>query len=276
MDSFSVIGLTSVLEHLLPEPHAGLLSGLLFGTKATLSKELYDQLITTGTIHIIALSGMNITILIDLVATSLNRFVSKRMASMLTIGVICWFVWFVGGTATIIRAAIMGTLTLIALIFGRQYWALLSLMLAVGLMLLVHPSWVTEISFQLSVAATLGIILFGSMEKRVHDRKNMPKFVAIFFYGIEENFRLTMAAQVFTIPIIFHYFHRISFISPLTNVAIGWVIAPVTTLGWLACVLGFVWLPLGIVPAWMSWVMLEYLVRTVQILSHVPYASVGL
>ena len=219
---------------------------------------------------------MNITILIDLVASSLNRFVSKRVASAVTVGVICWFVWFVGGSATIIRAAIMGTLTLVAILFGRQYWALLSLLLAIGIMLLIHPSWIIEVSFQLSVAATLGIILFGSTKKRGDETKNGSKMLYTFFYGIEESFRLTLSAQVFTIPIIFLSFHRISFIGPLTNVAIGWVIAPVTTVGWVTCVLGFVWLPFGYIPAWISWVMLEYLIRTVQILSRVPFASVGL
>lgn len=108
---------------------------------------------------------MNITILIDLVASIIGTFVSKRVASMLTIGVIVSFVWFVGPSATIIRAAIMGSLTLIALVFGRQSWALLSLALAVGGMLMLNFAWLSDISFQLSVLATLGIILFGKTMK---------------------------------------------------------------------------------------------------------------
>lgn len=274
MIDFTVFGLTHVLQKLLPDPHAGLLAGLLFGTKTALAPALYDQLVTTGTIHIIALSGMNITILMDLVAGSINVFVSKRIAGLLTISIIVWFVYFVGPSATIIRAAIMGSLTLIAFLFGRQYWALLSLTIAVGIMVLLNPSWIRDISFQLSVLATLGIILFGSSS--VHTAKNFHGILPSFYFFVQQNFRLTLAAQVFTIPLILFQFHRISLIAPIANVAIGWVIAPVTILGWMASILGVLWLPLGFFPAWMSWVLLEYLVWTVQILSRVPFASLGL
>ena len=276
MAPFSVNELTNILARLLPDPHAGLLAGLLFGTKATLPKELYNQLVSTGTIHIIALSGMNITILINLVANTIHSFVGKKVASVFTIGVIVWFVWFVGPSATIIRAAIMGSLTLIALVFGRQQWALLSLALAVGGMLVLNFSWLFDISFQLSVLATLGIILFGKTMKTHGNGGFFIKAREEVFYFLKQNFQLTLAAQVFTVPLIFFHFHRLSLIAPITNVAIAWVIPLVTTLGWVASIAGWIYLPLGFLPAWMSWVLLEYLVRTVQTLSRVPFASVGL
>lgn len=276
MAPFSVHELTTILARLLPDPHAGLLAGLLFGTKATLPKELYNQLVSTGTIHIIALSGMNITILIDLVASMIGAFVSKKVASLLTIGVIVWFVWFVGPSATIIRAAIMGSLTLIALVFGRQNWALLSLALAVGSMLVLNFAWLTDISFQLSVFATLGIILFGKTMKPFRNGNFFTKVREEIVYFLKQNFQLTLSAQVFTVPLIFFHFHRLSLVAPITNVAIAWVIPLVTTLGWVAVISGWIFLPLGFLPAWMSWVLLEYLVRTVQTLSQVPFASVGL
>lgn len=276
MLSFTVLELTNILARLLPEPHAGLLAGLLFGTKATLSKELYNQLVTTGTIHIIALSGMNITILMELVAGSISSFVSKKVASCITIGVIVWFVWFVGPSATIIRAAIMGSLALIAILFGRQKWALLSLLVAVSSMLLFHPPWITDLSFQLSVLATLGIILFGSTSVFVKKGNQLQIIFSSVLFFVKQSLQLTLAAQLFTVPLILFHFHRLSLIAPITNVAIGWVIPLVTTLGWVASIAGFFWLPLGVLPAWTSWILLEYLVRTVQILSRVPFASLGI
>ncbi len=274
MTDFTVVGLIHIINQLLPEPHAGLLAGLLFGTKATLSKELYNQLVTTGTIHIIALSGMNITILIELVASSINSFVSKKIAGVCTLVVIIWFVWFVGPSATIIRAAIMGSLSLIAVLFGRQTWALLSLIIAVGSMLLLHPLWISDLSFQLSALATLGIILFGETKKSDIDAQ-FSKSVAIVVYFFKQNFKLTSAAQLFTVPLILFQFHRLSLIAPIANVAIGWVIPLVTTFGWVASIAGFIWVPLGLLPAWACYILLEYLVRTVQILSRVPFASLG-
>ncbi len=284
----SVESLTSIINILLPEPHAGLLAGIVFGTKATLSKSLYNDLVTTGTLHIVALSGMNITILASLVNLTLLRFISRRVASLLTIGLIVWFVWFVGPAPSIIRAAIMGTISLIAVIFGRQNWAILSWILAVGSMLLIQPTWIMDISFQLSALATLGIILFGNKkiiqitsEKQASISfypSKIPILWALcsFLYSlVEDDLRVTLAAQVFTIPLIFLHFHRISLISPLTNILIGWTIAPLTVLGWVVSVLGMLWLPLGQIVAWISWLLLEYLVLAVSVTAKLPLASLG-
>lgn len=282
MGDFSVSGLSLVLARLLPEPHAGLLAGLLFGTKASLSKELYAELIRSGTLHIVALSGMNITIIADLFAKGLLWVVSKRIASLLTILGIIWFVWFVGPSASIVRAAIMGSISLIAIIFGRQYWALLTWGLAVSTMLLLNFAWLFELSFQLSALATLGIILFGNTIERdkkakMDDRKNAIAFI-LSSRSIEllrSNLRLTLAAQVFTIPLILFHFHRISLISPIANLAIGWLISPLTVIGWITAVAGWLWLPLGQVVAWVGWVLLEYLVLVVRLTAAIPLASLG-
>jgi competence protein ComEC len=114
MVPFTVSGLTSIINELLPEPHAGLLAGLLFGTKSTLPRDFYTALIASGTLHIVALSGENITIMESLIGMILLPLVGKRIASFLTIVMIMWFVWFVGPSSSIIRAAIMGSLSLIA------------------------------------------------------------------------------------------------------------------------------------------------------------------
>ncbi len=259
MTPFTVSGLTHIINQVLPEPHAGLLAGLLFGTKASLPPALYDALVKSGTLHIVALSGMNISILGRMVTDSLVWLVGKRIASLLTLFLIVWFVWFVGPSASIVRAAIMGSISILAVLFGRQYWAILSWILAVVSMILLNFSWLFELSFQLSALATLGIILFGGKEKRF----------------LVSELRLTLAAQSLTIPLILLHFHRISLISPLANLAIGWSIPILTGLGWITVITGWLWLPLGRIVAWFDWVLLEYLVRIVQFTSVLPFASVG-
>lgn len=294
MIPFTVSGCVSLLGRLLPEPHAGLLAGLLFGTKAELAPDFYDALIATGTLHIVALSGMNITIMEGLLGAVLVPFVGRRWASAITIGVIAWFVWFVGPSPSIVRAAIMGSLTLLAVISGRQYWALLSWGLAVGGMLVIRFSWLFDVSFQLSAAASLGIILFGGSgnlgpETVAPERpstigspgssvscagsRDMPGPVHTFVAAVKEVIRLTLAAQVFTIPIIFWQFRRISLISVLANLAIGWVIVPITALGWMTVLAGWGLLYAGQIIAWIDWVLLEYLIRTIYFLSRLPFAS---
>lgn len=332
MSTFSVAGFTSIINQLLPEPHAGLLAGLMFGTKAAFPRELYDALISSGTIHIAALSGQNLSILSRLISENLIGVMGKRAASAVSLLLIVWFVCFVGPSPSIIRAAIMGSLTILAVLFGRQYWAILSWILTVGIMLLFNFLWITDISFQLSALATLGIILFGATgsvtREKIDERGEGTKFLQtasrapkegdlnnqiigmntgdvdsreaelenfvptqaqfqfsagpvivkglkIVWLFVQKDLRLTLAAQIFTVPLILLNFHRISLISPLANLAIGWVIGPLTGLGWITVFLGFVWLPLGQVVAWVDWIALEYVVRTVYFMSSVPFASIG-
>ncbi|MEK7587210.1 MAG: ComEC/Rec2 family competence protein [Patescibacteria group bacterium] len=262
----TVATFTALINQLLPEPHAGLLAGILFGTKATLSRELVTALTTTGTLHIVALSGMNITILAGLVNMTLLRFINRRVASVVTIALIVGFILFVGPSPSIIRAGIMGGISLLAIVFGRQTWGLLSWILAVSIMLLLNPSWITDLSFQLSALATLGMILFGG--------KTIEK-TNFYWSLIRDDLRLTLAAQVFTIPLIFWYFHRMSLISPLTNILIGWVMQPLTVFGLLAAFAGWIFLPLGQVIAWPAWALLQYVIVAVEWTARVPGASVG-
>ena len=276
MGAFSVEGLTAVIQSVLPEPHSGLLVGLLFGSKASLSRGFYDALVTSGTLHIIALSGMNVTIIMDMVATLLQSSVGKRWASIVSVVGVVWFVWFVGPSSTIVRAAIMGSLSLLSVVFGRQYWALFSWMVAVVIMLGIRVSWASEISFQLSALATLGIILFGKTSESSPNENH--KFISVsarMKNVLQNNLHLTLAAQVFTIPLILFHFHRVSLVAPLTNIAIGWVIAPLTILGWCTAILGWIFLPLGQIISWIDWVLLEYMVQAVQIASKIPMASIG-
>ena len=284
----NVADLSLLIGQILPEPHAGLLSGILFGTKATIAPALKDALITTGTIHVTALSGANITILVSLVGTLLLLIFSRQITAVLTCGIIIGFVLFVGPSASVVRAAIMGVLTLSSTVFGRQYAALLSLCIAVVVMLVVNPSWLTDLSFQLSVLSTLGVILFFKKQRlsyaewkkqQVKAQAEMPSFVkkiGTVFYGlIEDDLRMTLSAQVFTIPIILFAFGRLSLVAPLANVLIGFLIPPLTALGLFAVAFGLVWFPLGQIAGWFLWVMLSYILFIVELCARLPFASIS-
>lgn len=261
MEPFTVATLTNVLGRILPEPQAGLLSGILFGTRATMSKELVDAFVTTGTIHIVALSGQNLSIFTGTLASWLSSIVSRRIASLLILFLLVWFLWFVGPSPSLVRAVIMGSLTLLAVIFGRRNLSLLSLLLAVSIMLLLNPLWIGDLSFQLSVLATLGIILFGGAGRPAN-------FVV-------SELRITLAAQLLTTPLILFHFHRLSLIAPITNVLIGWTMPFLMGLGWIAAIAGYIWLPLGLLPAWGSWVLLTYVIRIVEATASFPFAGIA-
>lgn len=260
----------SVINSLLPEPHASLLNGILFGIKASMSKEFYNSLITTGTLHIIALSGMNISILTVLTAR-ITLYLGRKASSILTICLIVLFVLFVGASPSIVRAAIMGSLSLFAVYFGKQNWGLLSLFLAAGLMLVIDFSLIKNLSFQLSFLATFGIILANRKGECQYQKGLLNKSV----YWLKENLILTLSAQIFTLPIILYNFRRISFISPLANLAIEWVIQPVMILGFMISLIGWIFLPIAYPLAWTVWVPLTYLITVVEWLAKVPGASIN-
>ena len=259
-----------IINSLLPEPQASLLNGILFGIKASMPQEFYNALITTGTLHIIALSGMNISILAALTAKT-TLFLGRKASSIFTICLIVLFTIFVGASPSIIRAAIMGCLSLIALYFGRQRSAVLSLFFASGIMLLLNFSLIKNISFQLSFLATLGVIL-ATRKSECYKRKSAIDQLKFTIY---ENLKLTLSAQVFTLPVILYNFHRLSFIAPLANLLIEWAIQPIMVLGLITAFIGWIWLPPGFILAWITWVPLTYLITIVELLARIPGASIS-
>ncbi len=274
----------AIVGQLLPEPQAGLLAGILFGIKASMSQELYDALITTGTLHIVALSGQNISILIGLVSVILLRMVRRPIANIMSLAIIIGFIWFVGPSPSVIRAGVMGGITLIGISLGRQIWPLVIWTLAVAIMLVRNPLWIGDLSFQLSAMATLGILLFGAKRQlpviypheHEDDNMNLKAIVSKARQALSDDLRITLAAQVFTVPIIMFAFGRISLVSPLSNLLIGWLIAPIMTLGFLLVTLGFVWVPLAQVVGWFVWVPLTFVIHVIELTSRIPFASIGL
>src|SRR3989344_6060991 len=202
MQQFGPDILTSVINSYLPEPHASLLNGMLFGINLKTSKNFYDQLKIVGLLHIVVLSGMNITLLGSIIMSVLS-FIGKPLASLITILMIGLFIVFVGAQAPLIRAGFMGILTLVALLYGRKNYVLFALFLSAIFILIFWPSWLMSISFQLSYGATLGIILFA----RTKEIKT-ENFIEKFFFDCRKILRVSLAAQLFTTPIIFIYFKQ--------------------------------------------------------------------
>lgn len=294
----------------LPEPHAGLLSGMLVGTKEALSKDLNEALIITGTLHIVALSGTNITILAKIAGGVLGSVFSRRVASLLTIVFLIGFTVWTGASPSVVRAAIMGCTTLLGALSGRKNWTFWGWLVAAVSMLAFEPSLLANVSYQLSVGAALGIILFGEEKNgrtTIDNRRwkivevgrkwiigklftliPFPLFHRLrsLFYLLQlssiihllssefrSGLRTTLSAQLFTIPIIFFTFRQISFISPLPNILIGWIIEIITEMGISVVILGLICPPLGQVAAWIAWVPLEYVIRVVIMTSRIPLAS---
>ena len=289
--------ITQLIGTLLPEPQASLLAGMLLGVKGTMPREFFTALQKTGTLHMIALSGTNISIIISLIGSLLGGF-GRRIASLLTVVFIVLFVFFVGPSASVVRASLMGSITLIGISAGRQRDGVLVLLFTALLMLAASPSWIIDIGFQLSFMATLGILLYGQNSLMIpgflihatgpairqphrHPQGDpgdgAPRLmspVAAIGKTLLLDLRVTLAAQIFTLPVILWHFHELSLIAPLTNLLVGWVVAPITIIGLVMAVASIMFYPLAWLLSFVLWPMLTYFIWIVEWTASVPWASV--
>ncbi len=249
---------TSVINQYLPEPHASLLNGIIFGINLKTTKDFYEQLKIVGLLHIVVLSGVNITLLLTIIS-QLTSFFSKQISLLISILTIIFFIYFVGFEAPIVRAGFMGILSSVAYLTGRKNYPLYSLFLSLVFIAILFPNWLKTISLFLSYGATLGLIIFAPKTKD--------------FWIIKE-LKTSLAAQVFTAPIIFFYFKQISLISPIANVLVAPIITPLMIFGFLTAILGKINYFLGIIPAYLCYGFLTYVVFIVEILSKIPFALV--
>lgn len=261
---------SSLINSYLPEPHASLLNGIIFGIPIRTAKSFYLQLKTVGLLHIVVLSGMNITILAHLIGMT-TQFLGKKISVCITIVMVAFFIVFVGPQAPIVRAGCMAIVSYFAILSGREYIAIFGLFLSSLFIALFFPQWIASLSFQLSAGATLGMILFGSTKERKYKFK--VKQLAFMLY---KEIRSSFSAQIFTAPLIFFAFKQISLISILSNLLVSWTIAPLMIFGILASLLGSINYYLGLPIAYICYGLLSYVVFTIDLLSHIPYAFIQL
>lgn len=251
---------TSVANSYFPEPQASLLNGILFGIPISKTNIIYKQLQQLGLLHIVVLSGLNITILAGFISMFTAKF-SKHLSILIVILSIIFFIVFVRPQAPIVRAGFMGVLTFVAIYAGRRTLGLYSLLLSAIFIAVVWPEWLTNVSFYLSYAATLGILLFSG---------NMSEGNKIVSF-VTADLRTSIAAQIFTTPIIFIYFKQLSLIAPLSNLLISFVIPPLMMFGFLTVILGKIHFLAGLPFAYISYGLLSYVTFITENLSQLPF-----
>ena len=268
------------IYRMFPDPESSLLAGILLGVDTGLTQELQQAFKNTGTAHIIAISGFNMSIIAGLFVVFFSRFLGPRRGAALAILGIILYTVLVGGGAAVVRAAIMGSLALFARQIGRRQFALNTLLAVALLMCLWNPLYVWDVGFQLSFFATLGLILYAEPFSQSANRiitKYFPASTAERFAELFSEFvLLTLAAQLTTIPIMAYHFQRISLVSFIANPFILPAQPAVMILGGLAVLLSLVWFPLGQIAAWIAWPFVVYTVRMVELFDRVPHGTIFL
>ena len=268
------------IYRMFPDPESSLMAGILLGVDTGLTKELQQAFKNTGTAHIIAISGFNISIIAGIFFAFFSRFLGDRRGAVLAILGIALYTFIVGADAAVVRAAIMGSLALFARQVGRRQTALNTLLAVAMLMCLWNPLYVWDVGFQLSFFATLGLILYATPFSEFADRiiaRILPASTAEKAAELFSEFvLLTLAAQLTTIPIMAYHFQRISIVSFIANPFILPAQPAVMIIGGLAVLLSLVWLPLGQLVAWITYPFVVYTIRLVELFDRVPHGTLFL
>ncbi|MDP2585602.1 MAG: ComEC/Rec2 family competence protein [Candidatus Levybacteria bacterium] len=228
----------------LPSPSSSLLLGILFGVKEQMPKDFSNNLKTSGVFHVIAASGMNVTLVGGFISAFFAFFLKRQIAIGLSILGIIFYAVLAGLEPSIIRASIMGILVFSAQIMGRQSLAINGLALAGFGMLFVDPTLLSDVGFQLSFAATFGILYI----------RPLPS---------------TIAAQIATLPILLANFGTYSIYSILVNGLVLWTVPILMMIGGLGAILGLILGPLGQLLIYLCYPLLLYFENIVNFFGQI-------
>ncbi|MCS7056936.1 MAG: ComEC family competence protein [Thermoflexales bacterium] len=230
------------VRRILPRTEAALLNGILIGDDKDLPEEVKIAFRRTGTSHIVAISGFNVSIVIALVVPGLGRLLNPRRAALFAIPVIALYTVFVGASASVVRAALMAGIGLFGALHWRKGFTLNTLCAAACLMLVANPQTLFDVSFQLSFTATLGLVLYADrlsgrvrewVQERLHNAY-AQKAMLLFLDGI----LMTLVAQLTTLPLILAVYEMFSNVTLLANALVLPLQPPIMILGGFAAFVG--------------------------------------
>ncbi|KKQ88249.1 MAG: internalization-related competence protein ComEC/Rec2 protein [Parcubacteria group bacterium GW2011_GWF2_38_8] len=260
------------------EPESLLMGGLILGEKSSFNESLRQSFIDTGTIHIVALSGYNVTIVAEWIMKifSLGHSLTGGASFPTNIGIgagiltIFLFVLMTGGSSTAVRAGIMATLALFARAIGRNYSVARALVLAGVIMILINPFVLAfDVSFQLSFIATVAVIFFA------------PRIEKYFLwitplFKLRDIISVTCAAYIFVLPFILYKMGNLSLVALPANALILPFIPFTMILGFLTGFAGIIWYMLSVPFGFISYLLLHYELNIISFFSRLPFAALSI
>lgn len=261
-----------VIQKYLSPPQSGFAEALTLGDEIDFSNVWKEKLNITGTRHIAAVSGMNITIIAFLITSFLISLGFWRSHSFyLSVFLLSLYILMIGAPSSAVRAGLMGVLLMASQNMGRLSSAGAAIVFAAGFMLFSNPLLLKfDVGFQLSFLAIIGIIYLQPILFDCLNKIPNPKF-----FPARTTLSATFAAQIFVFPILIYNFGTISLISPLANLLIVPFLAPITILIFLFSLSGMIFFPLAFLllpPAWLS---VSYIAFVVDLFSRFPLASLS-
>ena len=251
----------------LPEPVASFSMGLLIGQRATLPEDIKDSLKKVGLTHIIAVSGANLTIMLEASRKIIGKR-SKRLSVQLSLGLMLVFVLMTGGSASIVRAAFVSTLSVMAAYYGRRTRPLLIISMVAAMTAYINPLYLWgDASWYLSFLAFFGVLMVSPLLQNRLPR--MFQTNIILAIALE-----SLCAEIMSVPYILFTFGEMSFVGLIANVLVVSMIPYAMLLGLIAGLAGMVYLPLSGWFAWPAKYILTYMLDTARVLADQPHVFV--
>jgi len=261
-----------IFQQALPLEKSAFLSGIVLGERGEFSKEFKEAMAKSGTTHLVALSGYNISIIIWAVfSLFLTTFgLGRKSAFWFSILIIILFVLMTGAEASVVRAAIMGVIALLSKEIGRAYSFRNAVIFAGFLMILKNPKVLNfDVGFQLSFLAVIGLVYLSPLIKKVF------RFKKESLFAWQDNFSSTLSAQLMVMPLLISYFSNFSPFSFLTNLLILSVIPITMALGFMMALIGFIFMPLALVFGWFVNIFLSYEIFIIKIFGNINIFNIS-
>lgn len=267
------------LDRALPQPEAALARGIVVGDRVAIPSDLAEDFRRSGTSHLIAISGFNITLVAGTVVGGLTWLLGRRRAALLALASIALYAVFVGMSASVVRALVMGALMIGAALLGRPGAPLVALAVAAAAMTVHDPRVIDDLGFQLSFTATAGIMLLvpplqaagrGLLTRLVPRDGLVGPMLALW-----DVMAVTVAATVATAPVLVHVFGRLSLVAPAANLVLVPLFPLVMLTSAAAAVAGVLAPPLAPLAGSLAWPPLALTVGVARAAAHLPGSSVA-
>ena len=265
--------IAEVLVDVFPKDVRGFALALLLGDRSQIDYETNTAFKISGISHIIAVSGLHVSILLALVYLITGR--RRFLTSLIGIPIVLCFMSLVGFSPSVTRAGIMQILMMLSMAFEREYDQPTSLAFSALTMFMINPMVVTSVSFQLSFACMMGIILMNVRIKDwLMDGRRLGVFRGKWVNWLASGIAVSVSASALTTPLVAIHFGCISLISVLTNLLTVWAISFIFYGIILACFAGAIHIGAGSVVAWVVAWPIRYVLRVSDILSQMPLSAV--
>jgi competence protein ComEC len=274
--------LADTLAEVMSEPQASLVQGVVLGMRSNIPESLRDDFTSSGTAHLLAISGLHLSIITGILLGMTGRLFGRRYHIYLWVTLLAVWTYAVmtGLHLPVVRAGIMASIFLAAEMLGRQRSVLTALSFAAAIMVVIDPQILWQASFQLSFLAITGLVLIAprlqilgdtTVNKVLGEGRAVTKMAS----SITDALSITLGVIIAVWPVIAYHFGTVSLVAPVATLLALPALPLVMVTGLLSAGLGIIALPVGQVFGWVSWVFASYMLGVVSGMASLPFASVA-